>query len=75
MEGAAMIEAIRLWLYKSKARQMKRDAEVDKLWRNNLALHYKLTAANARLSRIAELETPRCAHVGRKMARIARGEA
>lgn len=32
-------------------------------------------ALAARLRLIAALETPRCAHVGRKMARIAKGEA
>lgn len=28
-----------------------------------------------RLSQIASLETPNCAHIGKKMAKVARGEA
>ncbi len=34
----------------------------------------KLDAANARLAKIAAMETPNCASVGKRMARVARGE-
>lgn len=37
-------------------------------------LRAELTTANDRLSRIAALETPSCAHGVKKAARIARGE-
>ncbi len=34
----------------------------------------KLDAANARLAKIAAMETPNCASIGKRMARVARGE-
>lgn len=56
------------------ARALKAEKDANEFRRDKPALFYKLQEAHIRLSRIAELETPRCAHVGRKMARIARGE-
>jgi hypothetical protein len=41
---------------------------------SNARLQSQLDAKTTRLERIAALETPRCAHVGKRMAKIARGE-
>lgn len=35
---------------------------------------FEAATANARLATIAAMETPNCAHIGKKMARVARGE-
>lgn len=42
---------------------------------STMRLQSALDAKQTRLERIAELETPRCASIGRRMAKIARGEA
>lgn len=69
-----MIQTIKQWLYANKARRLKHEAQFDRLRQLITEQYDKLVEADSRLSRIVALETPRCAHVGRKMARIARGE-
>lgn len=42
---------------------------------SNERIQSQLNAKTVRLERIAALETPRCANIGKRMAKIARGEA
>lgn len=41
---------------------------------SNIRLQSQLDAKSTRLERIAALETPKCASIGKRMAKIARGE-
>ena len=38
------------------------------------AARFERNALQARLTQIAQMETPNCAHIGKKMAAVARGE-
>jgi hypothetical protein len=68
-----MFLAIRNWLRKPDLSKSIRETN-EALNREVVSYAARALAAEKRLKRIAALETPRCAHVGKVMARIARGE-